>query len=78
MRSKEEDKHEYAQGFGYTENNIYASNKVWSFSEIENLNEGEVDTLFAEIPSDGESVDEFGESDDEKNAATNMEHKKRS
>ncbi|KAK9738739.1 hypothetical protein QE152_g9617 [Popillia japonica] len=53
-------------------------NKVWSFSEIENLNEGEVDTLFAEIPSDGESVDEFGESDDEKNAATNMEHKKRS
>lgn len=26
MRSKEEDKHEYAQGFGYTENNIYASN----------------------------------------------------
>ncbi|KAK9686098.1 hypothetical protein QE152_g37454 [Popillia japonica] len=45
-----------------------------SFSELENLNEGEVDALFVEIPSDGESVDAFGESDDEENAATNMEH----
>ncbi|KAK9745406.1 hypothetical protein QE152_g7007 [Popillia japonica] len=46
-------------------------NKVWSFSELENINEGEVDALFAEIPSDGESVDEFGESDGEENASTN-------
>ncbi|KAG5861891.1 hypothetical protein JTB14_010513 [Gonioctena quinquepunctata] len=38
---------------------------AWSFVNLENLGDGEVDALLAEIPSDGESIDEFGDEHEE-------------
>ncbi|KAJ8966494.1 hypothetical protein NQ314_003503 [Rhamnusium bicolor] len=50
-----------------------AKRNVWSFNDLQELNEGEVDALLVEIPFDGESVDEFEDEEGEEDAVDPMD-----
>ncbi|KAK9746537.1 hypothetical protein QE152_g6119 [Popillia japonica] len=50
------------------------SKNVWSVSALANLTEEEVRTLLAEIPSDGESADEYEDGEEEEEEITFTVH----
>ncbi|KAG5897726.1 hypothetical protein JTB14_009611 [Gonioctena quinquepunctata] len=54
------------------DSNYRDERNVWSFVDLENLSVGEVDALLAEIASDGESIEEFGDEHEEEDFVAPM------